>query len=534
MLNASAELSRLSQRYTRKNGESDFSSLRKLALEYANLRMVSILDAAAIGLAFDIVFSEKAVDLDKITPEMRIAWSEAYPHIPIESLADRSHEELAGIISGWKGKLFEVEVENRLNNGEWVGDLHLEGDQVAMLADSPTQPGWDLRIVDPDGSVADVIQLKATDSVSYIHEALDHYKDTPILATHEVAQIMADGSAVMDSGILNEHLTNGVSSHISDATSGTLSDGVAISLPISLILVTEAMHVLSGRKNIDQALSSGGDRLAIGAVAAGVATLASVIATPLVGAFAGIVTRFVLGKETNKGPPDINFVAPDIRCMRNCLDSMSNEVRVVGRDYTNELWPSRTVAPNISDQEELYELADPVDRLHILRGAQPLAPWINHMVAKDMQSMSQSELEIHIQQVEEITAQNLVDVAFPAKGAVEKGARLLNNDYTNLKRGLSASVTIGNCLLKKFDGTFTEEDEEEIKLARMTPFKRGRYEQSKDNERRRKLDREEFRSKHGADCPELFNEDGSIRDVSKAEWDAVFRRLLFKKTDGQS
>ena len=534
MLNATAELSRLSRRYTRKYGDSDFSSLRKLALEYAKSRMVSILDAAAIGLAFDIVFSEKTVDLDKITPEMRTAWSEAYPHVPIESLADRSHEELAGIINGWKGKLFEVEVENRLNNGEWVGDLHLEGDQVAMLADLPTQPGWDLRIVDPDGSVADVIQLKATDSVSYIHEALDHYKDTPILATHEVAQIMADGSAVMDSGILNEHLTNGVSSHISDATSGTLSDGVAISLPISLILVTEAMHVLSGRKNIDQALSSGGDRLAIGAVAAGVATLASVIATPLVGAFAGIVTRFVLGTETNKGPPDINFVAPDIRSMRNCLDSMSNELRVVGRDYTNELWPRRTVAPNISDQEELYELADSVDRLHIHRGAQPLEPWINHMAAKDMRSMSQSDLEMHIQQLEEIIAQNWVDAAFPAKSAVEKGARLLNSDYTKLKRELSASVTIGKRLLRKFDGTFTEEDEEEIMLARMPPFKRGRYKQSKIDERSRKQYLEEFRREHGADCPELFNEDDSIRDLSKAEWNAILIRQLSRKSDEQS
>lgn len=180
---------------------------------------------------------------------------------------------------------------------------------------------------------------------------------------------------------------------------------MAISLPISLILVTEALYVLSGRKNIDQALSSGGDRLAIGAVAAGVATLASVIATPLVGVFVSIVTRFALGNETNKGPPDISFIAPDIKCMRNCLDSMCNEVRVVGRDYTNELWPRRTVAPNISDQEELYELSDPVDRLHIHRGAQPLEPWINHMAAKDMRSMSQSELEMHIQQLEEIIAQ---------------------------------------------------------------------------------------------------------------------------------
>ena len=535
MVTATAELSKLSRGYTRKNGAADFSALRKLAQEYAKSRMVSILDAAAIGAAFAVVFSEKTVDLDKITPEMRIAWSEAYPHVPIESLAGRSHEELAGIISGWKGKLFEVEVENRLNNGEWVGDLHLEGNQVAMLADSPTQPGWDLRIIDPDGSVADVIQLKATDSVGYIHAALDRYPDTPILATHEVAQSMADGCAVMDSGIFNEHLTNGVSSHIADSTTNTLSDGVSISLPISLILATEAMQVLSGRKDVDQAISSGGDRLAIGAVAAGVATAVSVIATPLVGVFAGVVTRLALGSEANKGQPDIDFIAPDIPRMRNCLGATSNEARVVGRNYTYDLWPRRTVASSLSDDEELYELSDPVARLHILRGAQPLRPWIEHMVAKDMRSMSQSELEMHIQRLEEITAQDWLDAAFPAKGAVEKGARwLFDDDYANLKTGLSASIAIGKRLLKKFHGTFTEADEEEIMLVKMTPFERGRYRGRKDAERRITEMNEECRRKYGADYPEFFNEDGSMRDLSKSERNAILIRRLTRKTDGQS
>lgn len=279
----SSALANLATEYADRNGRASFSELKKLASDYLESRKMSILDAAAIGIAFDFVFSADKVDLSQITPDMARAWDLAYPHVAIESLAGRSPAELGGIISGWKGKLFEVEVEQRLNAGEWVGDLHLEHDQVAVLADSPIQPGWDMQILNPDGSLADSIQLKATESISYVHEALARYPDTPVFATHEVASRMAD-DGIIDSGILNDHLTNGVSGQISDATSDAVSDSVMGAMPLSIIVATEAIKVMAGKKSIDDAFTSGGDRLVKGAIASGVAVAVSFVGTPILGA----------------------------------------------------------------------------------------------------------------------------------------------------------------------------------------------------------------------------------------------------------
>ena len=107
-------------------------------------------------------------------------------------MAGRSPEELAGFVNGWKGKLFEVDVRDRLNAGEWVGDLHLEPSQTAQLAASATQPGWDLAIYDSHGAVVDQLQLKATDSLAYVKHALEQYPGIHVLTTAEVAQGVED------------------------------------------------------------------------------------------------------------------------------------------------------------------------------------------------------------------------------------------------------------------------------------------------------------------------------------------------------
>lgn len=60
------------------------------------------------------------------------------------------------------------------------------------------------------------MQLKATDSVSYIKDALEANPDIPIITTSEVASNFDDNSLIIDSGIDNSLLTDTVSSVISD------------------------------------------------------------------------------------------------------------------------------------------------------------------------------------------------------------------------------------------------------------------------------------------------------------------------------
>ena len=47
--------------------------------------------------------------------------------------------------------------------------------QQARLAQNPNQPGWDLSFEDANGEVVQDLQLKATDSISYVETAKEKY-----------------------------------------------------------------------------------------------------------------------------------------------------------------------------------------------------------------------------------------------------------------------------------------------------------------------------------------------------------------------
>ena len=74
-----------------------------------------------------------------------------------------------GHLGNIKGSYFEGLVADRLNSGEEVGELQLGEGQTAVLADSTTQPGWDMQILNADGEEAETLQDddKATESKAY-------------------------------------------------------------------------------------------------------------------------------------------------------------------------------------------------------------------------------------------------------------------------------------------------------------------------------------------------------------------------------
>ncbi len=126
-------------------------------------------------------------DVSQISSEVRVAFTEAFPNMEIEELAGKSVEYLDGIAQGWKGKLFEVTVKNKLNTGEEVGGIILKDGQIATLASSPNQPEWDLQILDLDGNPIRHLQLKATENMNYIVDTLEKYPDTEIITTAEIS-----------------------------------------------------------------------------------------------------------------------------------------------------------------------------------------------------------------------------------------------------------------------------------------------------------------------------------------------------------
>ena len=162
----------------------------------------------SLGISVSVIHGYYHIDY--IPEEVEEAYKAAYP---IKSQTDNLRDiiedaddtELAGLISGIKGKLFEMRYVDFLNDG------HLPDGYEAVLAESATNPGWDIAILDNNGITVNELQMKATDSVDYIKTALERYPDIDIVTTEEVynSVVMHEfADNVINSGISNEELTS--------------------------------------------------------------------------------------------------------------------------------------------------------------------------------------------------------------------------------------------------------------------------------------------------------------------------------------
>ena len=217
-------------------------------------------------------------------------------------MAERSSDELAGFVNGWKGKLFEVDVRDRLNAGEWVGDLHLEPGQTAELAASATQPGWDLAIHDANGAVLDQLQLKATDSLEYVKHALEQYPGIHVLTTAEMAQGMGDHLHGMASAtaISNDHLTATIADPLSDHLGHSILDTLLPGLPLALIGLTEGYGVLIGKRTRERAIERAASRAGKGLFAGLIGWGLSALLGDVTGVLGGIAVRMLMGSEPDE------------------------------------------------------------------------------------------------------------------------------------------------------------------------------------------------------------------------------------------
>lgn len=186
---------------------------RQLVLErMGNHRVV---DSLAIGgdLLGDIIHT------GQVPADVAAAYAAAYPGLAlhktfVEAASSFDGHELTGFIAGVKGKLFELKYADYLNSG------NLPEGYAAHLASSPFQPGWDIAVTGPDGHLAQALQLKATDSVSYVHHALERYPDIDVVTTDEVySSLVMNGAAdsVMSSGMSDADLTGHVVEAVDNA-----------------------------------------------------------------------------------------------------------------------------------------------------------------------------------------------------------------------------------------------------------------------------------------------------------------------------
>ena len=190
----------------------------------------------------------------------------------VETLVGRSNEEIGEIVDEVKGIYFEVLVRDRLNSGETLGELRLEPGQFARLAGSTAQKGWDLEIIDRNGESLEQIQLKATESMSHVKEALEIYKNFRVAVP---GHIDSTPDEIIGTDVSLEQITEHTEEQLSELAEGTVENAVDIAaeavetawdiIPLGsglLIGVTEGRRYLMGRATLQESIKSGGRRAA--------------------------------------------------------------------------------------------------------------------------------------------------------------------------------------------------------------------------------------------------------------------------------
>lgn len=214
---------------------------------YLKANRESLLDIVVAAASVQIAAGTWPEDLD---PLLLKAIYDTNPSLVQSNWFALDGDALQGTVNTAKGKYFEYLVADRLNQGEQVGPLLLEPGQQAVLAESMTQPGWDLRIEDEHGAVVEYLQLKATDSVGYIRTALERYPDIQILATGEVA----GSGLVLDSGITDQELRAQVLEGV-DAVDASLTetflDHFHPLLPLAAMAMYEGYRLWVGQQSMD-------------------------------------------------------------------------------------------------------------------------------------------------------------------------------------------------------------------------------------------------------------------------------------------
>ncbi|MAR01285.1 MAG: hypothetical protein CMI00_12210 [Oceanospirillaceae bacterium] len=134
----------------------------------------------------------------------------------IDYFSSIDDEAVAGHVSHIKGILFEQ---------EYLDLLDVQGIE-AQVFEATNHPVTDIAIMDGDEIVHE-LQLKATDSSSYINATLEEHPDIEIVATTEVASGF-DADLVTDSGIEDAALEQAVTDTLFDEVVNPIS-------PISVI-----------------------------------------------------------------------------------------------------------------------------------------------------------------------------------------------------------------------------------------------------------------------------------------------------------
>lgn len=143
-----------------------------------------------------------------IPADVQEAFEKQYPNLAAENSFINTwssyddYEDRLGFVNAVKGKLFEIKYVEHLNE-------NLEPGYVAAMSNNPINEGWDIKITGPNNEVENLLQLKATTTVSYVKEAIHKYPEIDVVTLSDLQGQLSSINSISNvtaSDISNEDL----------------------------------------------------------------------------------------------------------------------------------------------------------------------------------------------------------------------------------------------------------------------------------------------------------------------------------------
>ena len=229
-------------------------------------------------------------------------------------------EKLMGLVNGGKGKLFEIDYAAWLNRG------HLPSGWTAELAHHANNPAWDISIRDAHGHISDVLQLKASESLAYVREAIAAHPNIDVVVPPELYAQLGNHpemlSHLMDGHESLHHLTG----EVAGATDHAEVAGIHFHFPIIAIAFAAGQNFHRYRKGdvtLEQALRNVSERSALAVIATGAGWVA-VAAThaTLIGIPVSMGTRIIGGQALHNWHRRklLDLYTETVSSSRGCLE----------------------------------------------------------------------------------------------------------------------------------------------------------------------------------------------------------------------
>jgi len=139
-------------------------------------------------------------------------------------IQNKATSSLAGLENNIKGIYHELRIVDKENN---------DGDEyIAELFGSTNHAGADIKVTNILTGEVKEIQVKTTDSTSYINEHFERYSDISVTANEDIASKMSN---VESSGFTNEELTSDVRDTFDELDEG-ISNNVSSSMTVSALV----------------------------------------------------------------------------------------------------------------------------------------------------------------------------------------------------------------------------------------------------------------------------------------------------------